>query len=308
MIPAADAAAEPSHLPPEGPPKRLMGPGFWLLLAFTAVCLLAGVIVAAYGPKIWRRQPAPPAAVATAPAEPSQAALKARIAELERQLAERREDPAVADRPALDASAAAALEARVDRLEAAQRRAARAASAAVAAGVLADAAQTSHPFVGELAALERIMPNSELVAGLRPLAEQGAPTRAALAAEFPDVAARAAAAAHAPKGDANFLSRALAAIGSLVTLRRVDDVTGGSPDAALARAERRVADGDLDGALEQLALLPAPAKAATADWRERARRRLEIERRVQALRAGALRDLAWSTAAPDAGEIQGAGR
>jgi hypothetical protein len=289
-------SAEPTHLPPEAPP-RLLGPRFWAAVAFTAVCLLAAVIVGVYGSKLWRKPgPPPPSAVA----EPSNAALKARVAQLERQLAEARAGQGAATATAeLPRDSAAALTERVDRLERNQRRAARAASAAIAAGVLADAAQTSRPFIGELAALERIMPDSDLVTGLRPLAEQGAPTRAALAAEFPDVAARAAAAAHAPASGAGFLSRAWAALGSLVSLRRVDDVTGGSPDAALARAERRVADGDLEGALEQLRTLPAPAQAATADWRERARRRLEIERRIDGLRTGALRDLAYSSGEAD---------
>ena len=176
-----------------------------------------------------------------------------------------------------------------------------AASAAVAAGALADAAQTSRPFPGELASLERLMPDSSLVAGLRPLAETGAPTRAALAAEFPDIAARAARAAHAPRPNASFLARMFSALGSLITVRRVDDFTGNSPDAVLTRAERRVDDGDIEGALEQLRTLPPAAQSATADWRERAQRRVDIETRIAILRTAALRDLADETPPPQTG-------
>jgi hypothetical protein len=46
--------------------------------------------------------------------------------------------------------------------------------------------------------------------------------------------------------------------------------------------------------------LPPGAQKATADWRERARRRVEIEARIAGLRTAALRDLALTapTAVP----------
>ena len=80
-------------------------------------------------------------------------------------------------------------------------------------------------------------------------------------------------------------------------MRRVDDFSGNSPDAILTRAERRVDDGDIEGALEQLRALPPAAQAATADWRQRAQRRVDIETRIAILRTAALRDLADEGAA-----------
>jgi hypothetical protein len=280
-----------------------MNPLFFAAISALLLLVIAGIVVAKFGPKIWPVKVKPQAVAAAAPvAEPnSPAALQARIAELQQELDAARRAQAAAAGPALQTASAEALNQRLDRLEAYERRAGRAASAAVAAGALADAAQTSRPFPGELASLERLMPDSSLVAGLRPLAETGAPTRAALAAEFPDVAARAARAAHAPKPNASFLARAFAAFGSLITVRRVDDFTGNSPDSVLTRAERRIDDGDVEGALDQLRTLPPAALAATAGWRERAQRRVDIETRIAILRTAALRDLADDAPPPEQG-------
>ena len=79
--------------------------------------------------------------------------------------------------------------------------------------------------------------------------------------------------------------------------RRIGDLEGDSADAILARAERRVREGDLEGALSQLQSLPEPARDAMADWTARAERRVEIERRINALRAQALGDLSGATVA-----------
>jgi hypothetical protein len=43
--------------------------------------------------------------------------------------------------------------------------------------------------------------------------------------------------------------------------------------------------------------LPAPAQNALARWRERAQRRLEIDRQVAAIRTTAMRDLSLSAGA-----------
>ncbi|HEY3814435.1 MAG TPA: mitofilin family membrane protein [Caulobacteraceae bacterium] len=281
-----------------------MNPLFFACISVLLLLVVAGIVIAKFGPRIWPEKPKPHAAAAAAAqvVDPnSPAALQARIAELQQELDAARRAQATAAGPALQTASADALNQRLDRLEAYERRAGRAASAAVAAGALADAAQTSRPFPGELASLERLMPDSSLVAGLRPLAETGAPTRAALAAEFPDVAARAARAAHAPKPNASFLARAFAAFGALITVRRVDDFTGNSPDSVLTRAERRIDDGDIEGALDQLRTLPPAALAATADWRERAQRRVDIETRIAILRTAALRDLADDAPPPEQG-------
>ncbi len=297
----ASEAAPQTHLPPGPPAPRPMSAMFFVWLGVGVAFMAAAVFITLLGPKIWPKQkPHPPAAIAQA-AEAPATALQARIAELQRELDDAHRAEAAATNPVLQGATAQAINQRLDKIESYERRAGRAASAAVAAGALSDAAQTSRPFAGELAALERLTPDSATVAGLRPLAQTGAPTRAALAAEFPEVAAHAATAARAPRHGDGLIGRIMAALSGLITVRRVNDLTGASPDAVLARAERQVNDGDLEGALDQMKALPPSALAATADWRERARRRVEIETRIAQLRTEALRDLADYAPPPEAG-------
>src|SRR5690606_369785 len=163
---------------------------------------------------------------------------------------------------------------------------------ALAAAALVEASQGARPFDGELTALLAAAPGLGDLAALRPLAQAGAPTRAALAAGFPDFAARAVIAARAPGERAGLMARIGYALSQVIILRRVGETNGSAPDAVLARAERLVEDGDLDQALRTLAALPPPAREALAPWLARAERRAEIDRRVAALRAKALADLA----------------
>ena len=124
------------------------------------------------------------------------------------------------------------------------------------------------------------------------LAQAGAPSRTALAATYPDYAARAASAARAPGSKAGLGQRIVYELSRVVTLRRVGEQAGDSVDALLARAGRQVDDGDLDKALRTLDRLPAGARDAISPWRARAERRAEIDRNAEALRARALQTLA----------------
>jgi uroporphyrinogen-III synthase len=294
------AIEEPEPYAPPGPPARRFGrrPPVWglALLAVAAVVAAIGVVV--YAPRSVSKPR--PVAAAALPESPSEARLRARVAELESELARSRMAPSGGAGTASNGDLSA-IEARLSRVEAAQGRASRAAAAAVAAAALADAASTSRPFLAELATLQRLSPSAQDLAGLKPLAESGAPTASALAAEFPEVADRAAVASREAHAQTSLFSRAGDALGALFTLRRVGDLSGDSPDAILARAERRMADGDIEAALEQLRALPPGGQRAVADWRERAMRRVEIERRIAALRAQALRNLA--EAESGAGEV-----
>ncbi|WP_405041444.1 COG4223 family protein, partial [Phenylobacterium sp.] len=171
-------------------------------------------------------------------------------------------------------------------------RAAQAAAGALAAAALMEAAQTSRPFSDELAALTAVAPPSADLRSLKSYAEQGAPSRAALAAGFPDYAARAAAAARSPQEDAGLLVRIGHALSRVVTVRRVGDVPGTGVDATLAKAEIQVEEGDIVAALATLDRLPAAGKTALAPWRARAERRADIDRRIAQVRTLALEDLA----------------
>ena len=184
------------------------------------------------------------------------------------------------------------LEARLASVEASQQRTLSAAGAALAAAGLAEAAQTSRPFAAELAALERVLPLSADARALRPMAETGIPSRAALAAEFADVAAGASSAAREPGEGAGVIDRLLHALSGIVSIRRVSETTGASPDAVLARAERQSAEGDLVGALNTLRALPPGAAMAMNAWKVRAQQRVALDQHLANIRAQALSDLA----------------
>ena len=187
---------------------------------------------------------------------------------------------------------AMALTARLDRIENEHHALVGAASAALAAASLSQASDTGRPFVSDLDTLARTLPYPHEVDALRALSERGAPPRAVLVAEFPDMARRAAYASRDPVQGSGWLAQMAHAMGALFTVRRTDQTSGSSPDAILARAEHRLNDGDLDGAVHELDALPPKGRDAAAPWRDRASRRVQIQNRVAAIRLDALKNLA----------------
>ena len=263
---------------------RLMGPGFWAKIALAVICVAAGAGIATFGARLFPA-PAKPAPVESTPVAretPPPAALETFTA-------------TVPPPAALEPDRSAELEGltkRLDTLEASQARTAESAAAALAAAALLDAAQSSRPFSDELAALDQVSSPSAELRALRGLAASGAPSRAALAAQFPEYAARAAGASRAT-GDGNGLwARIQATLSRIVMVRRVGDLPGKGVDALLAQAERQLDDGDVDHALRTLEELPPAGRQAVEPWVARARTRAEIDRRVSAVRAQALEDLA----------------
>lgn len=252
----------------------------WALILFGLVCVLAGIAVANYGPRLWpapHPAQAPSVAPAAAPADAAPAPSGFVAAA-----------PPPGDLASPDL---AGLEARVAAIETDQGDIAAAAAAAVAASTLSSAAAGAEPFNAEVAALERLLPPSADLRALERLAAVGAPSRAALQAGFADQASRAAIALRAPDADAGLAARIGYALSSIISIRRVDTTTGSGPDAILARAEKQAAEGDIEAALKTLATLPPGAAPALADWRAQAERRVEIDRRVAAVRETALADL-----------------
>ena len=292
---------EPPHPVRE---REGLSPRVLALIALAVVLVIVAVGAGALRDRIARAiGPAPPVSEAE-----ERVALRNRVAQLESELelarrqTQRQAQPPVAEPDSNETVETSALEERIVALEAAQARMSRASAAAVAAAALADAAEDSEPFAGELASLERLTPTSRGIRALRELAEQGAPTRAQLAADYPAAAARAARASRGEQGDGFFASLSRW-FGSIFNLRRIGSLEGDDADAVLARAERRVREGDLEGALAQLQSLPAPAREAMVDWTAPAERRVEIERRINALRAQALGDLSGVTTAETGGPL-----
>ena len=266
------------YIPPSKPRRsQVLTPVVWAWMASCVVCLALGVSVAVFGPKLF-----PP------PASPAE------TAEPQRPIAaEASPAPAPTTAPATPANPETqALSARLDRLEYGHRALAEAAASALAAANLSQAAETGRPFSAELTMLARTLPETRDLSQLRPLAERGAPTRAVLAAEFPEMARRASFAAKAPPDGSSLIARLNHALSVLFTVRQVNRLKGGDPDAVLARAERRVNDGDLEGAVRELDALPPKGQAAAKDWVDRARSRAEVERQISGIRIQALRSLA----------------
>jgi hypothetical protein len=266
--------------------RRLLGPGFWALIAFGIVCVATGAALARFGPTWFSGAKAPPAIQQSAN-DPIPA-------------------PSAPSPPLRGASSVTAvspsafedvtqLEGRVAVLETGQQRALDAAGAALAAATLADAARTARPFTEELASLERVLPLSSDLRALARLAQDGAPTRAGLADEFETLAGRAAVAARDPGRNADFLARLRHALSSIVSIRQVGSTQGQSPDAVLGRAQKLSNEGDIEGALATVERLPPAAQAVLSPWRAAAERRVEVDRHIAAIRADALAGLVQVT-------------
>lgn len=263
--------------PAEYRPRPLMGVGFWALIAFGVLCVLAGAAVAYLAPRLLPPAPASPAAAPAAAPAASPAGPSAALAPV----------PAA---PSPDE--VARLNARIAALESQGARSSEAAVAALAAAELVDAARGSRPFARELAGLRAAAPDLPELAALARLAETGAPSTAALAASFPDAAARAARMARKPPAGAPVDQRIAYAATRIVSVRRIDDLASDTADARLARAQAALEAGDAAAAVKQLDGLPQASRDALADWLAGAERRAEIDREVAALRARAVKDLA----------------
>ena len=262
--------------------RRLLGPGFWALIAFGVFCVAAGAALARFGPTWFSHPKAPPVveqplAPASTPRPSAGQALSGA--------------PGAASVTSPVPEGVAQLEGRVAALETGQQRAFDAAGAALAAATLMDAARMARPFAEELASLERVLPSSPDLRALGRLAQTGAPTRAGLAAEFETLTARAAVAARDPGRDADFLAKLQHALSSIVSIRQVGTTQGSTPDAVLGRTQKLLNEGDIEGALAATETLPIPAQAVLASWRSAAERRVEVDRHIAAIRADALAGL-----------------
>ena len=281
------AAPDPAELAPSRDPaaygrRPLRASGFvgWLVLCL--ICLVGGAAIGRFG--IPTAQTAQSGSPAPTFVHPSQVVANPIVS-----------PPAVtptASTPAVqDSSGDAALGDRVSRLEGAALRQEAVGAEALAAASLSVASQGSAPFDRDLAVYERLAPGDPDLRALVPLAVLGAPSRAALAASMPDFAAAAVVAMREPARDAGLLTKFWALIGRVVIVRKVDPA-GPGVDGLLARAQGQASVGDLEAAVQTLQRLPPAGRTQFADWLAAADRRIEIDQRVAAVRAGALAALA----------------
>jgi len=162
----------------------------------------------------------------------------------------------------------------------------------LAAGDLREALRSSAPFADGLAALREAAADQpdllKLADDLEPHAAAGIPVLTTLVDRFQAVARRAVSAARQVEGE-GWLAAAANRLGSLVTVRRTavgdaEDTT----DAAIARAEAALADGDLAAAVRAMEGLRGAAAEAAAGWLDQARARVLAERAMAVLHVHAV--------------------
>jgi hypothetical protein len=163
----------------------------------------------------------------------------------------------------------------------------RAAALALVSGQLAEAMGRAEPFEGTLERLSALGGDApevqDAVAKLEPVAASGVPRLEQLRSELGAVAEDIVQRSRAPDGD-SVLDQAKRNLMGLVSVRAVGaDAEGDDVDARVARAEARLADGDLAAAVAELEGLEGPAAEAAAGWLEQAKARLAAEQALASL-------------------------
>jgi hypothetical protein len=187
-------------------------------------------------------------------------------------LAELAQKPAPAGAPAAEsADTAAMLSALMDRVGALEARASggddQAARAAVTAATLAAVVARNAPFAAELKAAQAQAADAKALAPLEPFAVTGLPRPNVLARELAGLEPELLAAVAAPPAPGGYLDKLKANAGKLFDIRPIDQApVGDEPSAIIVRAQFKASRGDLDGALMELAKLPAPVRAMAQAW------------------------------------------
>jgi hypothetical protein len=138
--------------------------------------------------------------------------------------------------------------------------------------------------------------DAELSASLSVLssaAATGIPSLADLRSEFASLAGTV---VHAGRIDADsgWLDRTFNRVTSVVTVRRTGEVTGSGSEAIMARAEARLAAGDLKGAIAEIDSLDGETANQMSGWRGRADLRFRAHQAVDQLTLGAMQRLGAS--------------
>jgi len=162
-----------------------------------------------------------------------------------------------------------------------------AASVAVLAVSLEQRFTSGASFATELAALSKLGVGADALAPLKPFAESGAPSLAAIAASWAKVAPAVAAAAPGPERSG--WDRLPDHMRALVRVRRVGEAAGNDEsDPPVARVGAALDRGDLAAALDAFAQLPEASRAAGAAWADAAKARDAAAKAASALRVDAI--------------------
>lgn len=189
-------------------------------------------------------------------------AIDARIATLEKELGDNKQQVAQAD------GAAAGATTRLDALEAKVNDTSGQANMALAMAAtgLKAAVDRGEPYKAELDTYLAVAQAAGDVESLRPAETKGIPTVNALASEFGDVAARIIASTRTVDPNAGILDRLWTSASGLVEARPIGMVEGEGADAISARIEAHLNAGDLNAAIAEWEKLPDAAKTASANF------------------------------------------
>lgn len=140
-------------------------------------------------------------------------------------------------------------------------------SRTIAATYLKAAVDRGDPFLTELETFSALAPDDPAIAGLRPLATNGIPSRSDISAGFDDVAKAIVNAVNQPVAGEGWTDRLLSSARSLVSIRPVGNVEGTDAGAILARIEERLKNADLKGASLEWESLPEAARLVSKDFK-----------------------------------------
>jgi hypothetical protein len=198
----------------------------------------------------------------------------------------------------------------------------RAVALIVAIGELRSALASDKSFAAELATLNDLTQTDEklrprlrpIVDSLSPMAEAGVPTLSQLAAGFPttEIARAGEADLAGEASDDSWLKRFWRGLGhsisEVITVRPTGpDVEGDDTLARLARAEAKLGEGDLSGAVAEVRGMKGLAAESAAEWLSQAEARLAIEQSAAQLAEISTRELAPQLSAESAPASSGEG-
>jgi hypothetical protein len=247
------------------------------------------------------------------------AELESRLAKLEQKLAEVDKlvqegagktgvDPELANRVAAEGKDIAALNAQMERLQSGAQTIgtdARKIALVMALNQLAAAAEHNGSYAVELSAVQDLLrqdtpvgtTSDPALAALQSHASTGVPTLAALQANFAKTAGAIVRAGDVPT-ESDWWSHTLRRLAALVTIRRTGEVAGATPEAIVARAEQRLAAGDLPAAVKEVEKLSGGSATAAAEWLGAAHANLAVVDAVETLRARTLAGIGGGTPKP----------
>jgi hypothetical protein len=165
------------------------------------------------------------------------------------------------------------------------------AALAVAAEAVSSRLAAGAPYSAEEAALERLGADPAKTAALKPFAETGAPTGAALAAGFAKIAPDALKSAE-PKGTGGVMERLMSNMSKIVKITPIGETAGDDPAALISQIEAALDRREIDVGMALWARLPEPTRRASQDWASGAQARLAADAAAQSILNDAMAKLA----------------